>query len=45
MYDLPSRDDIGKVVIDDAVVLDKVNPTLIPRKDLQRAARPRRAAS
>ena len=43
MYDLPSRDDIGKVVIDDAVVLDKVNPTLIPRKDLQRAARPRRA--
>ena len=45
MYDLPSRDDIGKVVIDDAVVLDKVNPPLIPRKDLQRAARPRRAAS
>jgi ATP-dependent Clp protease ATP-binding subunit ClpX len=45
MYDLPSREDVGKVVIDDAVVLDKVNPTLILRKEMQRAQRPRRAAS
>ena len=44
MYDLPSRTDIGKVVIDEAVVLDKVNPTLIPRKELPRQTQ-RRAAS
>jgi hypothetical protein len=27
MYDLPSRDDIGKCLIDRSVVLDRVNPT------------------
>ena len=31
MYELPSRDDIEKVVVDADVVLDKVNPTLVPR--------------
>jgi ATP-dependent Clp protease ATP-binding subunit ClpX len=31
MYDLPSRKDVGKCVIDKATVLEKVNPTLIPR--------------
>ena len=31
MYDLPSRTDVGKVVIDREVVLDKVNPTLVPQ--------------
>lgn len=31
MYDLPSRKDIGKCVIDTATVLEKVNPTLVPR--------------
>jgi ATP-dependent Clp protease ATP-binding subunit ClpX len=45
MYDLPSRTDIGKCVIDRNVVEDKVNPTLVPRADSPRAARPRRAAS
>ncbi len=45
MYDLPSRNDIGKCVIDRAVVLDKVNPTLVPRSDQERSTRPRRAAS
>ncbi len=44
MYDLPSRSDIGKCVIDRAVVLDKVNPTLVPRPS-EKEARPRRAAS
>ena len=44
MYDLPGRSDVGKVVIDGATVLEKVNPTLVPR-DTSRAARPRRAAS
>jgi len=43
MYDLPSRTDIGKCVIDRSVVLDKVNPTLVPRTGKE--TRPRRAAS
>jgi ATP-dependent Clp protease ATP-binding subunit ClpX len=45
MYDLPSRTDIGKCVIDRKVVLEKVNPTLVPRAEAPRASRPRRAAS
>jgi ATP-dependent Clp protease ATP-binding subunit ClpX len=31
MYELPSRNDVGKCVIDRKVVLEKVNPTLVPR--------------
>jgi ATP-dependent Clp protease ATP-binding subunit ClpX len=31
MYELPSRNDVGKCVIDRQVVLEKVNPTLVPR--------------
>jgi ATP-dependent Clp protease ATP-binding subunit ClpX len=45
MYDLPSRTDVERCVIDADVVLDKVNPTLVPRQATTRAARPRRAAS
>jgi ATP-dependent Clp protease ATP-binding subunit ClpX len=45
MFDLPGRTDIGRVVIDGATVHEKVNPTLIPREVVPRAARPRRAAS
>ncbi|HYH50295.1 MAG TPA: ATP-dependent Clp protease ATP-binding subunit ClpX [Acidimicrobiia bacterium] len=46
MYDLPSRQDIGKCVIDRSVVMQKVNPTLVPRTEQPRPAnRPRRAAS
>jgi ATP-dependent Clp protease ATP-binding subunit ClpX len=45
MYDLPSRDDIEKCVIDATVVLDKVNPTLVPRNEPTGQQRPRRAAS
>ena len=41
MYELPGRDDVGKVVIDAEAVTDKVNPTLVPRK----AQRQRKAAS
>jgi ATP-dependent Clp protease ATP-binding subunit ClpX len=44
MYDLPGRTDVGKVVIDEPTVREKVNPTLVPRES-GRAARPRRAAS
>jgi ATP-dependent Clp protease ATP-binding subunit ClpX len=32
MYDLPSRDDIDRVLIDREVVANKVNPTLVPTK-------------
>jgi ATP-dependent Clp protease ATP-binding subunit ClpX len=45
MYDLPSRTDVEKCVIDRQVVLDKVNPTLVPRGEAPRQQRPRRAAS
>ncbi|MFL6062463.1 MAG: ATP-dependent Clp protease ATP-binding subunit ClpX [Marmoricola sp.] len=33
MYDVPSRDDIAKVVVTGEVVNDNVNPTLVPRED------------
>jgi ATP-dependent Clp protease ATP-binding subunit ClpX len=45
MYDLPSRTDVEKCVISAEVVLEKVNPTLVPRQSTTRATRPRRAAS
>jgi ATP-dependent Clp protease ATP-binding subunit ClpX len=45
MYDLPGRTDVGKCVIDRKVVLEKVNPTLVPRAETPRSSRPRRAAS
>jgi ATP-dependent Clp protease ATP-binding subunit ClpX len=32
MYDVPSREDIGKVVVTGEVVSDNVNPTLVPRE-------------
>ncbi len=41
MYDLPGRTDIGKVVIDETTVTEKVNPTLVPRS----TGRQRKAAS
>jgi ATP-dependent Clp protease ATP-binding subunit ClpX len=41
MYDLPGRTDIGKVVIDETTVTEKVNPTLVPRT----SGRQRKAAS
>jgi ATP-dependent Clp protease ATP-binding subunit ClpX len=43
MYELPSRNDVGKCVIDRTVVLDKVNPTLVPRVE-PAAERGRRSA-
>jgi len=45
MYDLPSRSDISRCVIDRAVVLDRVHPTLVPQSESTKASRPRRAAS
>jgi ATP-dependent Clp protease ATP-binding subunit ClpX len=35
MYDLPSRDDVERVMIDRDVVEKKVNPTLVPNKPLE----------
>ncbi len=34
MYELPSRTDVARVVIDGSVVRDRVNPTLVPIQDL-----------
>ena len=44
MYDLPSREDVGKCVITREVVLERVNPTLVPRakERPERAERPAR---
>jgi ATP-dependent Clp protease ATP-binding subunit ClpX len=45
MYELPGRSDVARCVIDRDVVMDKVNPTLVPRGEPARQPRPRRAAS
>ena len=45
MYELPSREDVEKVIIDADVVLNGSEPTLVPRPATPRATRPRRAAS
>jgi ATP-dependent Clp protease ATP-binding subunit ClpX len=46
MYDLPSREDIGRCVVDKSVVLQRVAPSLVPRASGQeKTERPRRAAS
>lgn len=45
MYEVPSRDDVARVVIDRATVLDNVNPTLVPRDHPARRRNSRRADS
>jgi ATP-dependent Clp protease ATP-binding subunit ClpX len=32
MYDVPSRGDVGKVIVTDGVVTEGVAPTLVPRE-------------
>jgi ATP-dependent Clp protease ATP-binding subunit ClpX len=32
MYEVPSRDDVARVVITGEVVAENVNPTLVPRE-------------
>jgi ATP-dependent Clp protease ATP-binding subunit ClpX len=44
MYELPSRDDVGRCVIDRDTVLDRVAPTLLPRTG-EKSDRTRRVAS
>jgi ATP-dependent Clp protease ATP-binding subunit ClpX len=45
MYDLPSRKDVGKCVISREVVLERVNPTLVPRATKARSERTARERS
>jgi len=40
MFDVPSRDDVARVVVNRGVVLENVNPTIVPREV---AAPPKRA--
>ncbi len=40
MYDLPSRTDVARVLIDGDVVREKVNPTLVPIQDIVAADLP-----
>jgi ATP-dependent Clp protease ATP-binding subunit ClpX len=44
MYELPSRRDVTKCVIDGEVVRSKVNPTLVPLKEPKRRERQERTA-
>jgi len=45
MFELPSRNDVERVVIDAEAVRNRVLPTLVPRGSTPRVSRPRRAAS
>jgi ATP-dependent Clp protease ATP-binding subunit ClpX len=44
MYEVPSRSDVGKVVISGEVVRDTVNPTLVPRDAAPRRERREKSA-
>ncbi len=44
MYDVPSRQDIAKVVITGEVVSDNVNPTLVPREEPPAVAKKKKSA-
>jgi ATP-dependent Clp protease ATP-binding subunit ClpX len=44
MYELPSRKDVTKCVIDEDVVRSKVNPTLVPVKETPKRQRQERTA-
>jgi ATP-dependent Clp protease ATP-binding subunit ClpX len=45
MYDVPSREDVARVVITDDVVREHVNPTIVPREQSARRRRPPREKS
>jgi ATP-dependent Clp protease ATP-binding subunit ClpX len=44
MYELPSRSDVTRCVIDGEVVRSKVNPTLVPLKETKKRERQERSA-
>jgi ATP-dependent Clp protease ATP-binding subunit ClpX len=43
MYEIPSRDDVARVVITGKVVLEHVNPTIVPRQAPKRERREKSA--
>jgi ATP-dependent Clp protease ATP-binding subunit ClpX len=43
MYEVPSRKDVERVVITGPVVLEHVNPTIVPRGTRNRAPREKSA--
>ncbi|HZZ48940.1 MAG TPA: ATP-dependent Clp protease ATP-binding subunit ClpX [Pseudonocardia sp.] len=43
MYDIPSRDDVAKVVVTGKTVKENVNPTIVPRQPARRERRERSA--
>jgi len=43
MYDIPSRDDVAKVVVTEQTVRENVNPTIVPRVPSRRARQERSA--
>jgi ATP-dependent Clp protease ATP-binding subunit ClpX len=43
MYEVPSRDDVARVVVNREVVLEHVNPTLVPREAPKRERREKSA--
>ncbi len=45
MFEVPSRDDVARVVVNRAVVLENVNPTLVPRDAPPSTKRPPREKS
>ncbi len=45
MFDVPSRDDVARCVVNREVVLENVNPTLVPREAPIRKSRERRDKS
>ncbi|HBX76641.1 MAG TPA: ATP-dependent Clp protease ATP-binding subunit ClpX [Acidimicrobiaceae bacterium] len=45
MYDLPSRDDISGCIVEADTVVNRTEPTLVPKDGTARATRQRRAAS
>jgi ATP-dependent Clp protease ATP-binding subunit ClpX len=44
MYDIPSRDDVAKVVVTEQTVRENVNPTIVPRVPTARRERRDRSA-
>jgi ATP-dependent Clp protease ATP-binding subunit ClpX len=44
MYDIPSRDDVAKVVVTEQTVRSNVNPTIVPRTPATRRERRERSA-
>ena len=43
MYDIPSRDDVAKVQVNEQTVRENVNPTIVPRQPARRERRERSA--